>query len=112
MKNMNSDQVHSGSPQSEFSDVLSASRASMHLSLRELGERASVSPTHLCDMEHGWRKPSDKALLGLTLALKEPLGFLHALCGKITPDVRSYLKANPNAGVDLHLTAQKYLNLD
>ena len=53
-----------------FGEYVKKRRESLGMTMRELAERVTISPTYLCDIEKGNRKPPEKFLATFAEALQ------------------------------------------
>ena len=85
-----------------FSEAVKVARVNLNHSIRDLSKLTGISPTHICDMEHGRKSASDVSLEALTEALGYSPGFLWALCGRVHPRVGRKLVLYPEKGEELY----------
>lgn len=62
--------------------VIHRRRLELGLTLRGLGEKARCSAAYLCDIEHGYRSPSQKVLVRIAAGLRLKTRLARLLCKK------------------------------
>lgn len=62
-----------------FAKAIKVLRVSRELSQGDLARAASISPSYLCLLESGERKPSDRTIAAIASALDVPTGLVELL---------------------------------
>ena len=70
-----------------FGSVIRERRVARAIDQRALAARIGISPTYLCDIERGYRRPSAWVLDDLIAELGIARRYAHYLLGEIPPDV-------------------------
>lgn len=80
---------------SDFGNYLREKRAAKRFGLREAARRIHISPSYLCDIENGLRRPAPAVLARLASELGEDFDALRLRAGIVPDDVLRQLKAHP-----------------
>lgn len=90
-------------------DEIRTLRNKLDLSLRDLAQRADISPPHMSDIELGKRYPSDPLLKKLAQHLKTSYEELKKYDTRdAVSDIRRIMEANPHVGFALRSATEKF----
>lgn len=76
-------------------EMVRAGREAAALSLRRCASEVGLPASYLSDIENDRRQPSERALELLARRLDLDLGRLQACSGRVSPELRQWLEANP-----------------